>query len=261
MQDDLQENLRFLCAEKPSVAGICRDIGINHQQFSKYLSGRTRPSAGNLRRISKYFDLSDDQLLAPHPELRKTYQRQSSTLAEVRRDPFATAFLGDLPSLRKYLGAYQIHFLSPASPGSIFMNAMFLDERGGMVYTRLIEHLRDVDGVGKRRTRCDGKASYQGGRIFVIDHERQNEGAFDMSILIPPHRQNRRYLFGTMCFLASQPRRTPHASRTVWKRFDSYRSARELIKSCGLYAGDSRRIDPVTRSYLLGDSDGLPHVI
>ena len=40
MTDDLKANLRFLCAEKASTAQVCRDIGINQQQFSKYLSGR-----------------------------------------------------------------------------------------------------------------------------------------------------------------------------------------------------------------------------
>jgi len=250
MTNELEKNLQFLCAEKPSVAQVCREIGINHQQFSKYLNGKSRPSAHNLRRISKYFGLSDATLLGPHDALLNVYHRQTQSFAERRSDPLATAFPGNLAALRPHLGAYQVHFTSTAAPGSIVVNAMFLDESPGMVRSRLIEALAGAPGQPRRWTRCDGKVGYQNGRIFVLDNETTDTGSLTMSILVPPHRQNRQYLFGKMLFLASVPLRAPTSSDVVWKRVESYRTVRDVISSCGIFPRNSRRIDPVVQAHL-----------
>ncbi|WP_299849978.1 helix-turn-helix transcriptional regulator [uncultured Roseovarius sp.] len=246
----LQKNLRFLCAEKPSVAQVCRDIGINQQQFSKYLTGRAKPSAHNLRRIAQYFDVDENLMLSSKAQLVRAYRKNAATLAERRKDPLANSFPGDLTKLRPFLGAYQVFFHSPAAAGGVAVNAVFLDERNGIIYSRLIEVLSDVTLQSRRWTRCDGKVSYQGGRIFVVDNERRGENAFSMYILTPPHRQKKQYLFGTMCFLASLPRRTPYASKVAWKKFETYKSVRELFGTCGIHPIESLKIDPVIREFL-----------
>jgi len=251
MPQPLSENLKFLCAEKPSVAQVCREIGINHQQFSKYLTDRARPSPHNLRRIARYFGLDETALNLPPDELIALFRARAATRSERRQDPLATAFPGDLARLRPYLGAYQVFFRAPLAGDGVLANAIFLDERNGIVHTRLIEALRASSGNSRRWTRCDGKASYQQGSVFVVDRERQSEAALSMSILTPPYRQDKRYLFGTMTFLASLPRRKPYASKVVWKKFESYRSVRELFETCGIYPASSRRLDPVVRRHLL----------
>lgn len=252
--DDLRANLRFLCAEKTSTAQVCRDIGINQQQFSKYLSGRSRPSANNLRRMARYFGLEDSELLGSHAQLLSSYRAKSATLRERRQDPLATVFPGDLARLRPFLGAYQVYFQAPVDPTGFVVNCVFLDERNGVVYSRLIEALTDTALKRRRWTRCDGKVSYQNGRLFVVDSERKNENALSMHILTPPPRQKRQYLFGSMCFLASMPRRMPFASKVVWRKFETYRPVRELFKSCGIYSAENLRLDPVVRKYLSGQT-------
>jgi len=255
MSSDLAQNLRFLCAEKPSVAMICREIGINHQQFSKYITDRSKPSPHNLRRVAQYFGMDETTLLQSHAEFVSAYQNRNTRPSSNRQDPLSGAFPGDIAKLRPFLGAYQIFFHAPVSGNDIMVNTVFLDERDGIVYSRLIEALK-THRVGQRRwTRCDGKVSYQNGRIFVFDNERRNESALSMHILTPPPRQKKTYLFGTMCFLASLPRRIPYASKVVWKRFDTYRSVRELFKTCGVYSSESLKLDPVVRNHLAKGPD------
>lgn len=258
MSSEFLNNLKFLCAEKPSVAAVCRDIGINHQQFSKYLSGRSRPSAHNLRRIARYFGVSDDDLTAPHLQLVQTYQSNRATLTTRRADPLAGIFPGDIAKLRSFLGAYQVFFHAPIATDVIVVNTVFLDERNGIVYSRLIEALRGSSGGRRRWTRCDGKVTYQAGRLFVVDSERRDENVLSTYILSPPPRQKMQYLFGTMCFLASLPRRTPYASKVVWKKFDNFRSVRELFETCGFYSEKSLKLDPVVRTYLSSDNFDFP---
>lgn len=253
MPNDLAQNLKYLCAEKPSVAMVCREIGINHQQFSKYLAGRSKPSAHNLRRIAQYFGINESDLAGPHTQLAQIRGQRTTSPVTRQRDPLADAFPGDLKQLRPFLGAYQIYFRAPVMPNGYIVNTVFLDERDGIVYSRLIEALPSPASGPRRWTRCDGKVSYQSGRIFVVDRERRNENALSTYILTPPPRQKNRYLFGTMCFLASMPRRTPFASKVVWRRFETYKSVKELFQTCGIFAAENLQLDPVIRNYLAGD--------
>ena len=48
----LADNLRQLCRQRRSTSEVCRAIGINRQQFNKYLSGAAVPSSFNLARIA-----------------------------------------------------------------------------------------------------------------------------------------------------------------------------------------------------------------
>jgi transcriptional regulator with XRE-family HTH domain len=51
MQANFVRNLKLMCSYAPSISEACRSMGINRQQFTKYLNGTSRPSARNLRRI------------------------------------------------------------------------------------------------------------------------------------------------------------------------------------------------------------------
>jgi transcriptional regulator with XRE-family HTH domain len=68
--EDFSKNLRFLCSFHRSIADLCRQIGINRQQFNKYLAGQSQPSANNLRLISTYFHLNSNDLFLPEGEFR-----------------------------------------------------------------------------------------------------------------------------------------------------------------------------------------------
>mgnify|MGYP001972390984 CR=1 FL=1 len=42
-----------------SIAAVCRRVGINRQQFNKYLAGAVRPSRHNMRRICDFFGVTE----------------------------------------------------------------------------------------------------------------------------------------------------------------------------------------------------------
>ena len=253
MTDHFSENLRFLCAERPSTAQVCRDIGINQQQFSKYLSGRAKPSPHNLRRIARYFAVEENLLLGPHEQLVADFKNSFPGASRVLTNPVMDSFPGDLQSLRQYTGAYQVYFQAPVDPDGVVVNAVFLDEHNREVRSRLIEALPASHTTARRWTRCDGRVCFHNGRLYVVDCERNTEQSLSMYILSHPPRQQRKYLFGSMCFLASLPRRMPHASKVVWKKFDTYKSIRELFESCGVYPLNSKQVDPRIREYLTSE--------
>lgn len=52
------EVLRILCQETGSINQICRDVGINRQQFAKYMSGTNMPSLFFVQKLADYFKIS-----------------------------------------------------------------------------------------------------------------------------------------------------------------------------------------------------------
>src|SRR6056297_2884283 len=67
----LGKNLRDLIEEKGiSVAGLCRQLGINRTQFNRYLSGESFPRPDILARICNYFEVDARILLEPVGRIR-----------------------------------------------------------------------------------------------------------------------------------------------------------------------------------------------
>ncbi len=63
-------NLRQLSGAYPSVAGLCRELGINRTQFNRYLSGESFPRPDVLHRICQFFGTDARILLEPVSQLR-----------------------------------------------------------------------------------------------------------------------------------------------------------------------------------------------
>jgi transcriptional regulator with XRE-family HTH domain len=55
-------NLRRKCANFGSIAEVCRGVGINRQQFNKYLAGNSIPNALTLRKICIFLDIQEQSL-------------------------------------------------------------------------------------------------------------------------------------------------------------------------------------------------------
>lgn len=55
-------NLRVLCKQRGTISQVCSELGINRQQFSKYLSGETFPRRGTLELICSYFGVEEIEL-------------------------------------------------------------------------------------------------------------------------------------------------------------------------------------------------------
>jgi transcriptional regulator with XRE-family HTH domain len=61
---NMANNLRRLTSQIGSANFVCRELDINRQQFEKYLKGRSLPSAGTLKKICNYFEVSEEELFA-----------------------------------------------------------------------------------------------------------------------------------------------------------------------------------------------------
>ena len=65
MAEYFGDNLKLLCSHYRSIAEVCRKLAINRAQFNKYLSGQSRPTAYNLKRICDFFGVEAYELNLP----------------------------------------------------------------------------------------------------------------------------------------------------------------------------------------------------
>ena len=250
MQTEFSLNLRSLCADRGSIAQVCREIGINRQQFNRYLGGHSLPSAHNMRRIARYFGVGEGDLLSPDMARSPDRLALAKGLGRSPLAVFGNAFSDQAKNLRRYLGFYHAHFKTPSWPGQIMRSLMWLRERDGFVVTRASERVDSLaDGI-HTRIRYDGLITYRGSRIYVIEHERGAGNSIVETILFPAHRLQAGYLRGMSLGVAWRPRLTPYSSRTIWKKLHERTSLREAIEACGVFSQDGRQLDPTVRQFL-----------
>jgi hypothetical protein len=124
------DNLRALCARHGSIAAVCSAIGMNRQQFNKYLAGSTLPNAPTLEKICGFFEITPESLFqAPSTARGSTLPAAvtgvlSSTMGKMRNSTFRA-------------GCY--HFYTPwqREPAKCLRAALFVYQKGGLtLFTR-----------------------------------------------------------------------------------------------------------------------------
>lgn len=263
---DLAENLKLLCATHRSVSDLCRRIGINRQQFNKYLSGESHPSAHNLRRIALYFNLPAEDLLLPVPDFKRRHGAEY-TAAAPGGDPVSTtmakAFPGDLRRLRPLLGFYHSHFLVPQSSAVIMRSLINLVEVDGRVYSKSIERM----GVGTTLTgrgrgylsKYDGLVSHLGNCIFILEFESLTTDTIAETILYPSYRKRLDVLTGMSLGVSSRVHRQLFSTLIAWKYLGQTIDTKDALSRCGLIAKEDRSLDPAIRTFLL--SKDMPSIM
>lgn len=256
--NDFSENLRSICADYGSIAQVCREIGINRQQFNRYLNGGGLPSAHNLRRIARHFDVPEADLFSDHDDFTRKYIQSQKRSAHGPVDLMIGPFRDQTQALRRYIGFYHSHFLTPTWDGMILRSLTWLYEKDGFVVCRSVERVVAPDGSVNQKSRYEGMVSQRGNRVYIVEHEMVRDGSIVESILTPSHRQQVKYLRGMTIGVAWRPHVSPYASRVIWKRLDSKVTLREALRACGVYPLQSRKIDPSVRAFLNERQDQSP---
>ena len=250
------ENLRSICADYGSIAQVCREIGINRQQFNRYLNGGGMPSAHNLRRIARHFNLPEAEFFADPDEFTRKHILNQKRVARGPVDLMIGPFRDQTHGLRRYLGFYHSHFQTPTWDGMILRSLIWLYEKDGYVMSRSLERVTAKDGSVSQKSRYEGMVSQRGNRVYVVEHEMVRDGSIVETILTPSHRQQVKFLRGMTIGVAWRPHVSPYASRAIWKRIDNKVTLREALKACGAFALHSPKIDATVRAYFNDEPQG-----
>jgi transcriptional regulator with XRE-family HTH domain len=145
LRANLARNLQMLCSRVGSTNSVCRQLGINRQQFEKYIKGRSLPAAATLEKICDYFDVTEELLFsenfAPASERQRGARATKGPCDETLRPLFGEPFASIKP------GIYFLWLTVPTEPGQVVCAPVFI-ERGRDAMT-----FRRVTGSGESRER------------------------------------------------------------------------------------------------------------
>lgn len=220
-QEAFSANLRQLCEQRGSISQICRKIGINRQQFNKYLAGRHMPSTANIRAISGHFGLSPELMLAPEGEFRAlidgdffdTFNRMSG-LPEVIN--FLSTAMSVPETLRSsIIGVYDRYHFSSIYPRQILRASMCIYPGKDLLQHVYVERFPNPDD----HTKTAYKFKYHGfvlpieGRIFTLDFETKQRNEMTFGIYSQIQRNTRSLMLGITTGIAATMYRQPFSTR------------------------------------------------
>ena len=121
-------------------------MGINRQQYNKYLSGNSMPSMHNFKRIADFFGVDEGEMLMPHDDFVKIIMRRPVGLdvPEALRQFFHNSrqsFAESRKRMDRYCGLYHAYFQSPAWPKGILKSLYAITGDGEMTYVKSVERL------------------------------------------------------------------------------------------------------------------------
>lgn len=162
------ENLRLLCASEASVSEVCRAIGVNRTQFSRYLSGEAFPRPDLLYRICHHFGVDANILIRPLNAAAPTKASDvlSETFARIAR-----LVPGDRYGVSEHLlptGIYRQWRRSFMWPTHVFSSLCRIWRDGAVTHWKAYEpgspnYMRIGNKPGATRRR-------QGGPVYVMRH-------------------------------------------------------------------------------------------
>jgi transcriptional regulator with XRE-family HTH domain len=140
------ENLRYLCAHFNSVAEVCRNLGMNRQQFNKYLSGQSEPSLHNLKRITDFFGVDEYEITLPPKDFvrlvrPKRAQVRETLLLEQLLTQIDMADAESQGALAAYKGTYAAYFCSPVWSNHIVRSLTTIRFEAPNCLTRSVQRL------------------------------------------------------------------------------------------------------------------------
>jgi Helix-turn-helix. len=221
--DFLPENLKTLSEQAGTISDLCRKIGINRQQFNKYLAGTHVPSKNNLRAIAAFFGLSEDVLFSNPGDFRSMLQGGHFHLfRSIVQAPKMLMFLNEMMGAgearqQDITGVYERYHYSSIYPGQIVRSIFCIYEREGMLQHYYVERFPSMDGTGKMdyHFKYHGLSFMLAGRIFCLDFETIQRNEMTFSNLAAVSRNAKKFVFGVTSGIAATMVRQPVAAKVA----------------------------------------------
>lgn len=254
------KNLDLMCRREKSVSKICRSIGINRQQFSRYLSGENTPSQYNQEKISEYFGISSEQFFLPHQTFHDAYSKSSQKGQHTKKangqfnDLIDNTLSGDSRTLRTYLGFYHAYYYSFAWKGFITRSLVSLYESKGRIYSRTTERMSDPFDGQKYVVKYRGVVTMLADRIYIAETDRLQNEDVNLTILYRSYRSHVSLLSGLTTGCSSRSERDPCSSRVIYEFIGKTADYRVALNKCGLFKSDCTTIPARIKKSLSNES-------
>ncbi|MFW5654605.1 MAG: helix-turn-helix domain-containing protein [Roseicyclus sp.] len=236
---DFNANLGLLCGHYRSIAEVCRRIGINRQQFNKYLSGQVHPSRHNMRRICDFFGVTESEIVMDAARFAQLLGLRDRPMERVEMDVplrhLERIFARSHP-LDRYAGHYFRYFYSFGNKGSIIRSLASIVVRDGRGYFKNVEVLHDPDtGRWLGSNKYEGMAFQLADRIQIVEYETKEVNSITAMTLYPSYRQRIDVLMGVQTGGPTRRGRRPGASRVAMEFLGTGINLRRALRQTGLF--------------------------
>jgi transcriptional regulator with XRE-family HTH domain len=253
---DFLANLRLATSCHASTAEVCRRLGINRQQYMKYLAGSSFPSRHNLRRICDFFGVDEFEMLMPHEQFRGIVRLRPGADTDAPALPWR---LRDLlqqaqrqrSELSRLLGWYYMHYHSASRPGLVLRSLVSVHPWRDYTCYKRIERLSEPGA--KRRPdvyKYTGVVMMIGDRLHLIDQETLTGNELSHTILYPSYRNRVQMLSGMTMGVSGADTHQPVASPVIVEALGRSIDPRRALQGCGLFQPDDPALSAPTRRYL-----------
>lgn len=197
-------------------------MGINRQQFNKYLTGLHLPSTSNLQIIANFFKIGHRLLFSAHDEFRTIVDGNYFSVMEKIRgsahfDAFMKcAFLGRR-SVEGLAGVYDRYQYSSIYRGHILRSAHCIYWNADILQHVYIERFPSMETPNT----ADYVFKYHGltvplaDRVHMFDFESIQKNEMTTAVLTPVQRNATRFMCGIATGVAATMFRQPFATRVV----------------------------------------------
>ncbi|TQI65308.1 hypothetical protein FHT98_5189 [Bosea sp. AK1] len=216
-------NLRMLCERHGPITSICRKIGLNRQQFNKYLSGVHAPSPRNARAIAHFFGLSPAIMLADPDEVRTLVDgNYFAVLERLRGSPQFSAFVAsavlhgkDAPA--GIAGVYDRYQYSSIYRGAVLRSSFCVYRNHEFYQHAYVERFPSLEDAGKAEYvfKYHGFSFPVAGKVFCFDFESVQQNEITTAVFTPVQRSKTRFLFGIATGVAATMSREPFATKVA----------------------------------------------
>ncbi len=263
MRDAFAENLVYLCGLHASTAEVCRRLGINRQQFNKYLAGASRPSRHNMRRICDLWGVTEAEILSEPLQFRE--------LVSLRRQPAGDGALPEIYAhverlfrasapLDRYVGYYYRYFYSFGRPGRITRSLASIARVDGRYLWKNVERARLREGEPKHSVaKYAGAAFLLANRIHIVEHEALMQSSITQMTLYPSYRVDVGDLLGIQTGGPVRRGRQPGASRVLLRYLGRRIDTRKALRATGIF--DPAEIDPTVASLVRNEIPTTAYVL
>jgi transcriptional regulator with XRE-family HTH domain len=247
----------------PSVSQLCRDIGLNRQQVNKYLSGTSRPSPHNLRRVAAYLGIEPEELVLPAERFVQLWRHRGLPRAQKPErphlpHPLGEAFVRPQGEVERFLGLYHGYLNSCSWPGHVLRYVTRVTRAEHWIATKSLARYADEPAGGRPYLmKCAGIATLQADLLVIVEQQLLGVRTLATTILQPTYRSDIRMLTGVCVDAPAGGARRPAASRVVFRYLGRDADARAAIAQTAILASDSPAIEPRIRALLAEPADPL----
>ena len=258
-EPDFATNLKYLCGYYRSVTDVCRRIGINRQQFNKYLTELSMPSRHTLRKICDFFGVEEYEILLPPSEFRdlialRPRGGEGGRLVPLPPyvEPMERLFSASRAEVGRYLGYYFSYRFSFSAPDRVLKSVVRFWKLEDRVISKRVERFHEGGGDDQPvfLVKYDGYLMFLRDRIYIVENDTLNREEISETILYPGYRNHVTWLSGLNLGVSTSDDRRIGCGRVLYQYLGRDVDLKLALRSSGRHHLNSDDVPEFVREQL-----------